>query len=67
MPTRVHVPPVSVLEPTVTETPLEKLKARLQAIKERRFSHIQSEPQLLHTKPAPRTPAQQQRQDEQEF
>ena len=60
MPTRVPVPPVSVAEPTAEETPLEKLKARLQGIKERR-SPQQRETQLRNTQAAPCTPAQQQR------
>ena len=51
---------------TDEETPLEKLQARLQEIKERRrYSQIQSEPQLPETRPVPGTPAQQQRLDEQ--
>ena len=61
MPTRVPVPPASVAEPAAEETPLEKLKARLQGIKERRLSQTQSASQTLHPKPAPHTPAQQQR------
>jgi hypothetical protein len=61
MPTRVPVPPASVAEPAAEETPLEKLKAWLQGIKERRLSQTQSASQILHPKPAPHTPAQQQR------
>ena len=68
MPTRVPVLPVSVPVSTAAETPLERLKARLERIRERRSSQTlsQSEPQPPVTQPAPGTPAQQQRQ-EQEF
>ena len=69
MPTRVPVLPVSVPVSTTAEMPLEKLKAWLERIRERRSSQTlsQSEPQPPGTQPAPGTPAQQQRQEEQEF
>ena len=58
VPTRAPKP---VVELAAEETPMEKLKARLRRIHERRSSQTQNEPQLLEKQLATGTPAQQQR------